>query len=181
MAYVQSRSDENRSFVIWRTNPLVLQTTVEWKIHWFSFFDFIWSRICSAVIHNYGLTNIVLCKPNETSAGMISEISLIASWKWLPTITDTVWGIIISVFHRIPARVSSLPTLCPPVISCTHCPCSNHLLLFMSQLAVSWADLMSGCRVSRWGKEEPPSTASRNRGGVWARVLRRGGVGLVGL
>lgn len=41
----------------------MLQTTAEWKIHWFSFFDFIWSRICSAVIHNYGLTNTVLCKP----------------------------------------------------------------------------------------------------------------------
>lgn len=94
-----------------------------------------------------------------------------------------MWAIIISVLHRIPACVCSLPTLCPPVIFCTRCPCSNHCLVFLSQCAVSWADLVSVCRdwVSRWAKVEPPSRASRNRGGVWAGVLRRGVVWLEAL
>lgn len=138
----------------------------------------------SAVIHNYCQTNVILCKTTETSPSMITGISLSASWKWCPTTAGTVWGIIISVFHRTPANVFSLPTLCPPVISCTRCPCSDHFQVFMSQLSVSWTDLVSvcrDCRVSRWGKEQPLSTASRNRGGVWARVLRSGGVVLVGL
>lgn len=53
----------------------------------------------------------------------------------------------------------------------------------MSQFAVSGADLVSVGRdwVSRWAKVEPPSRASRKRGGVWAGVLRRGGVGFAEL
>lgn len=174
---LRSRSDENISFVIWWTDPLALQTTVEWKTHRFSCFDFTSSRICSAVIHNYGLTNIVLCKPNETSAGMVSEISLIASWKWLPTMTDTVWGIIISVFHRIPARVCSLPTFCPPVISCTHCPRSNHLLLFMSQLAVSWPDVWLQSVAVGQGGATVHGIQKQRRGVSQGVEERRGGVG----
>ena len=138
-----------------------------------------------AVIHNYSLTNNHTFVPNSWVIPCIfSEISPRASWSQLPTIAGTVWGIIISILHRIPACVFSLPALHPPVIFCTRCPCSNHLLVFMSQLAVSWADLVSvcrDCRVSRWVKEDPPSKTSRNRGGVWASLLQIGGMGLVEL
>lgn len=113
---------------------------------------------------------------SDSSAGKFSE-----SWSWLPTVADTVGGIIISVFHRMCARVSSPPAPCQLLSSLSLVKPSSSIHV---TAGCSWADLVSvcrDCRVSRWGRDEPPSKASRNKGGVWARVLWRGGVGLVGL
>lgn len=117
----------------------------------------------------------------KLTLSMISEIFQSARWNWHPTTTGAVWAVIIAVFHRISAHVCSLSS----------CQLLYPLSLFKSLPSIhvtvscelSSTDLVSVCRdwVSRWAKVEPPSRASRKRGGVWAGVLRRGGVGLEGL